>query len=138
MKKSLVIGITLVTILGLASISYASTNFTPKTSIEEKKEILEQRVEEGTITKEQANEIETKLENCDGTKQEKIGQEYGVCFGQGNGEGKGYGQNQNNMKNDCTSQNSQKYGNQKRQAGQGKNKNRANCDGTGICKNVVD
>lgn len=120
MKKSIIICIVLVSVLGVASFSYAVTsNFTPKTSLDEKKEILNERLEEGLITAEQLSEIEEKLENCKGKEQEKIGQEYNICFGKGNS-----GKNIN-----CT--------NQGMQNGKKQNQNKANCDGTRICTRVT-
>lgn len=85
MKKVVTIGIILVCVLGIASLSYAATcNYAPQRNLDAKKAILEERVSEGLITQEEADEIETKLETCDGTRQE-IGKEYNVCFGKGNG-----------------------------------------------------
>lgn len=63
-------------------------------SLENKKAILDERVKDGTITQEQADEILKAMEDCTlepGTK--KLGQEYGLRFG-GNGQGKGYGRGQ--------------------------------------------
>ena len=128
MKKLVIIGIVLMSIIGIASFSYAATcNFTPKRILEEKKEILENKVEEGTITKEEATVIEEKLEKCDGTKQEKIGQEYGICFGQGQ---QGNGKNSENCMNNeiCTKQGTGVQ-NGKKQNKQG--------NGTEICKKIA-
>ncbi|SMB79065.1 Protein of unknown function [Desulfonispora thiosulfatigenes DSM 11270] len=63
--------------------------------LEQKKEILDQKVEEGNLTKEQADEIYTKIKDnqatCDGTSEAKIGQKHGVGFGKGQGNGMGRG-----------------------------------------------
>jgi hypothetical protein len=63
--------------------------------LERKKEILDQRVEEGRLTQEQADEIlnslETNIANCDGTGNggAAIGRNGGAGFGQGSGMGQG-------------------------------------------------
>lgn len=66
--------------------------------IEQKKAILDQRVEEGRITEEQADEIYNKIKDnqalCDGTGNGKIGKGCGVGFGNGNGNGLGQGKGQ--------------------------------------------
>ena len=125
MKKLVIIGIVLVSIIGIASFSYAATcNFTPKRTLEEKKEILNKKVEEGTITKEEATVIEEKLENCDETKQEKIGQEYGICFGQGQ-----QGNSEKCMNSETCTKQGTGVQNGKKQNKQG--------NGTGICKKIA-
>lgn len=119
MKKSILIGTVFIGIIGIVTCTYAVTsNYGVNKNIEEKKEVIEQRVDEGIITEEEAEIIESKLENCDGTSQEKIGQEYGICFGQGKcgqqnyenkkaqnseycGQGICNGQNQGNGKGNC-------------------------------------
>jgi hypothetical protein len=72
----------------------------------EKKAILEQRVKDGKLTQEKANEIVKALEenqaSCDGTAtgSAKIGQKLGAGFGMGSGSGlgqeQGRGQKQGN------------------------------------------
>lgn len=68
--------------------------------LENKIAILKERVTEGTLTHEKADEIITALKEnqatCDGTGQAKIGQNYGAGFGgmTGNGQGSGQGQGQ--------------------------------------------
>ncbi|WP_066494813.1 DUF2680 domain-containing protein [Abyssisolibacter fermentans] len=65
--------------------------------LENKKAIIEKRVEDGALTQEQADQITKKLEeqiaNCDGNgTPSRIGCEYGVGFGRGlNGNGQGQG-----------------------------------------------
>lgn len=134
MKKVVTIGIILVCVLGIASLSYAATcNYAPQRNLDAKKAILEERVSEGVITQEEADEIETKLETCDGTRQE-IGKEYNVCFGNGNGNG------------DCPNyeERQNQDNEQGRRQGQGKRANKGNgaCDGTGrgtgICKRIAE
>jgi hypothetical protein len=65
-------------------------------SLASKKQILDQRVAEGTLTQEKADEIynalKTNQENCDGSGGGSIGKMNGVGFGQGQGMGKGSGQ----------------------------------------------
>jgi hypothetical protein len=65
-------------------------------SLISKKQILDQRVAEGTLTQAKADEIynalKTNQENCDGSGGGSIGKMNGVGFGQGQGMGKGSGQ----------------------------------------------
>jgi hypothetical protein len=65
-------------------------------SLTSKKQILDQRVAEGKLTQEKADEIynalKTNQENCDGAGGGSIGKMNGVGFGQGQGMGKGSGQ----------------------------------------------
>jgi hypothetical protein len=69
-------------------------------SLIQKKAILDQRVAEGKLTKEKADEIynalKTNQENCDGAGGGSIGKMNGVGFGQGQGMGKGKGSGQGN------------------------------------------
>lgn len=64
-----------------------------KANLENKKAILQQRVEEGIITQEQADEIIKAME--DGCTLEPgthmLGREYNLGFGRGNEKGSGYG-----------------------------------------------
>lgn len=63
--------------------------------LEQKKAILDQRVKDGTLTQQQADEIynsiKTNQATCDGTGNAGIGKKYGVGFGQGKGMGGGSG-----------------------------------------------
>lgn len=63
--------------------------------LQEKKELLAERVKDKTLTQEKADEIVAALEanqaNCDGTGSAKIGQKFGAGFGHGNGRGTGQG-----------------------------------------------
>lgn len=67
--------------------------------LEQKKAILNQRVEEGTLTQEQADAISQTIETnqaaCDGTGNAGIGKMYGAGFGRGamasQGRGLGFG-----------------------------------------------
>lgn len=65
-------------------------------SLKQKKQILDQRVAEGKLTQEKADEIynalKTNQENCDGAGGGSIGKMNGIGFGQGQGMGKGAGQ----------------------------------------------
>ncbi|MBF7096193.1 DUF2680 domain-containing protein [Alkalibacter mobilis] len=73
-----------------------------KTSmLENRKTVLQERVEEGRITQEEADEIYANMvensEDCDGTGSNmRLGQENGLGFGQGNGNGDGNGQRNGN------------------------------------------
>ena len=82
----------------------------------------------------EADEIETKLENCDGTRQEKIGQEYGVRFG----KGEEVCQNRENCEN--YEERNKNGKNQEERQTKGKGKGNGVCDGTGngtgICKKL--
>ena len=76
--------------------------------LENRKELLEERVAEGTMTREQADSIIERMEECDGTNQgqSRLGlgrlngtRGNGQCAngngqGQGRGTGKGFGQGQ--------------------------------------------
>ena len=68
--------------------------------IANRKAILSQKVSEGQITQEQADlvlkEIETNMENCDGTGGKEVGKKNGIGFGQGQGLGNGEGRGQKN------------------------------------------
>lgn len=63
--------------------------------LEQKKAILDQRVKDGILTKQQADEIYNSIKNnqatCDGTGNAGIGKKYGAGFRQGNGMGRGIG-----------------------------------------------
>lgn len=63
--------------------------------LEQKKAILDQRVKDGRLTQEQADEIYNSMKNnqaaCDGTGSAGMGKRSGAGFGQGNGMGKGQG-----------------------------------------------
>ncbi len=69
--------------------------------LERKIAILKDRIAEGTLTQEKADEIIATLKEnqatCDGTGQAKIGQQYGAGFGgmmgDGQSKGKGFGSN---------------------------------------------
>lgn len=68
--------------------------------MEQKKAVLEQRVQEGQITQEKADQIITAIEEnqatCDGDGQAAIGQKQGAGFGRGNGMGAGKGMRKGN------------------------------------------
>lgn len=64
--------------------------------IEQKKAVLDQRVQEGKLTQAQADEIYNAIKdnqaNCDGTANGgAIGKKFGAGFGQGSGMGRGAG-----------------------------------------------
>jgi len=63
--------------------------------LEQKKAILEQRVKDGVMTQEQADQLLTRIQNnqaiCDGTGNAGIGQSAGAAFGRGSGRGSGQG-----------------------------------------------
>lgn len=62
--------------------------------LENKKTIVEQRVVEGTLNREQADELLKTIANheCAGPGEQRLGREYGIGFGRGtNEEGMGHG-----------------------------------------------
>lgn len=63
--------------------------------LEQKKAVLDQRVKDGTLTQQRADEIYDAIKNnqtsCEGSGSAAIGKEYGACFGQGSGMGNGNG-----------------------------------------------
>ena len=63
--------------------------------LEQKKAILDQRVKDGTITKQQADEIYSTMKNnqanCDGSGNAQLGKKYGAGFGSSSGRGQGMG-----------------------------------------------
>lgn len=70
-----------------------------KLTIEQKEEKIDKKVEEGTITKEKAEEIKAKLQDCDPENPQRLGQEYKLNFGRPeNTDQKGLGQSQRNGK----------------------------------------
>jgi len=83
-----------------------------KENLEIKKDILEKKVNDGTLTQEKADEILKAIEenqaNCDGTGSAKIGQKYGVGFGKDSGRGMknsgGQGKRMGNNQNNCISE----------------------------------
>ncbi|MBK5241236.1 hypothetical protein [Clostridium sp.] len=69
-------------------------------SLLQKKQVLDQRVKDGNLTQEAADEIYnsivTNQETCDGTGSAGIGKMNGAGFGQGRGQGMGKGSGQGN------------------------------------------
>lgn len=63
--------------------------------LEQKKAILDQRVKDGTITQQQADEnystMKSNQANCDGTGNAQFGKKYGAGFGSSTGRGQGTG-----------------------------------------------
>ena len=63
--------------------------------LEQKKVLLDERVKDGTLTQQQADEIYNRMKNnqanCDGTGNARIGKNSGAGFGQGKGMGRGFG-----------------------------------------------
>ncbi|SHJ59380.1 DUF2680 domain-containing protein [Paramaledivibacter caminithermalis] len=64
-----------------------------KTSmLEMKKQVIADKVENGELTQEKADEILKLMETgCDGTGSQRLGQKYGMGFGKGSGKGSGKG-----------------------------------------------
>lgn len=64
--------------------------------LEQRKAILDQRVKDGEITQQQADDIYNAIKNnqatCDGTGNAQLGKQYGVGCGNGQGAGGGRGQ----------------------------------------------
>lgn len=79
MKKIVVGGIILILILSIAVVSLATGGFGRNLTTKEKEQVLENRVEEGIISQEEADKIKEELEACDGTGTQKIGQKYSDC-----------------------------------------------------------
>ncbi len=63
--------------------------------LEQKKAILDQRVKDGTLTQQQADEIYNAIKEnqatCDGTGNAQAGKKYGLGLGKGTGQGQGMG-----------------------------------------------
>jgi len=72
-----------------------------------KKAILDERVKEGLVTQEQADEIYAAIEanqaNCTGTGNGGMGKQFGAGFGKmmGQGQGRGMGQGQGRIMGGC-------------------------------------
>ena len=106
LKKALILGTTVLAI-GATSINAFAANkpaAPAKTSVvctvedkeerlQQKKDILAERVKDGKLTQAQADEIAAALETnqatCDGTGSARIGQQFGAAFGNMNGKGHG-------------------------------------------------
>lgn len=106
-KKFTILG-AMVLLVGATSITaFAASDFSSPEEraerLEIKKEILAERVEDGQITQERADEIITRIEtnqaNCDGTGPSgegcglsgEFGRMNGNCNGNGDGDGNGFG-----------------------------------------------
>lgn len=76
-------------------------------TLEMKKEIIADRVERGLLTQEEADELLKIIEEneCDGTGEKHLGQEYGIGFGRGlNSKGQGLGRGNGRMLRDGSGQ----------------------------------
>lgn len=101
-SKTFKIVFTLAIVLGIVLIGY--TVFAAQTqnkrqgqnlTIQQKEEIVDKRVKEGTVTTDQAKEIKSKLQNCNPENPQRIGQEYKLGFGRTEGtKGNGVGQSE--------------------------------------------
>ena len=109
LKRGLIIS-TMVLALGATSLTaFAASNTTAPAKnsavctdenkaerLQDKKDILAEKVKAGTMTQARADEILAAIEanqaTCDGTGSAKIGQKYGAGFGGMRGEGKGSGE----------------------------------------------
>lgn len=101
--KKISLAVSLIGVIGIGSFAYASETLEPTqvtkefkaNNLEHKESVLNERVEQGTISQEEANEIlqeiQTNMKNCDGTGSKKIGEKHGVGFGHGHGNGEGRG-----------------------------------------------
>lgn len=90
----LLIGVTSITALAASDYSGAMRSVESRSEVLQiKKDILNERVANGTITREKADEIINALEenqlNCDGTGSDGIGRKYGAGFGGMMGKGQG-------------------------------------------------
>lgn len=94
MKRKLLIVAVVIAVMALGVGSAFAFEGNPR--IEEKKDILEERVSEGDMTQEEADEIITQIEECaeecdgTGTCENRPEQGRGI-FGRGNGLGRGLG-----------------------------------------------
>lgn len=79
----------------LAAENGVSDEFKQK-MLEDKKEKINQKVKDGIITQEKADEfikqLEENVKNCDPSNPARLGQKLNMRFGNGNGKGKGMGQ----------------------------------------------
>lgn len=100
MKKFVVL-IAATGVLALAGVAYAADIKIPADGqfkaqmLEQKKDILDQRVKDGILTQQQAddiyNGIKAKQADCDSTGKAGIGKKFGAGFGQGKGMRNGAG-----------------------------------------------
>ncbi len=108
LKRALIVGATILALGATSITSFAAvkpdapepnavvcTAENKAERLQEKKDILAEKVKDGKLTQAQADEITAALEanqaNCDGTGSAKIGQKFGAGFGHGNGQGHGRG-----------------------------------------------
>ena len=74
--------------------------------LEQKKAVLDQRVKDGTLTQQQADEIYNSIKDnqatCDGTGSARIGKGCGAGLGQGKGMGRGCGAGMGNGNGGCS------------------------------------
>jgi hypothetical protein len=73
--------------------------------LEQKKALLDQKVKDGKITQQQADEIYNAIKNnqviCDGTGNARLGKQFGMGCGNGQGMGNGRGQGQGMRRGSC-------------------------------------
>lgn len=106
LKKLVVLGALVVAVASTSVMAFAvsvpatSTDYSleevQESMLERKIAILEERVANGTMTQEEADEIINALKEnqltCDGTGEARIGQSFGAAFGMmGNNQGSGLG-----------------------------------------------
>jgi hypothetical protein len=89
-----------VSTIGVMAAETDATTVAPRFTLEQKIDILNERVAAGDLTQEEADEIvaaiEANSELCDGTGTSKIGQSLGARFGGGQGKGNGVGNGSGN------------------------------------------
>ncbi len=140
LKRGLIIG-SVVLALGATSLTALAVDDTQATSnpavirtaenkaerLQEKKDFLAEKVQDGTMTQEKADEIAAALDanqaTCDGTGAAKIGQKHAAGFGGMNGKGNGNGNGQGNGLGNGTGE---RRGNGQGNHGQGNGGNTAN------------
>jgi len=104
MKKQLIaVGLVVLLALTIGGVVYASN-----ANIEEKTSIIEEKVQAGELSEEEAAEflqaVQDRAAECDGTcdgsgpdeDRERLGQKYNIGFGYGKGNGNGEGNGQMN------------------------------------------
>ena len=111
MKKQLIaVGLVVLIALVIGGVVYASNG-----NIEEKTNIIEEKVRSGGLSQEDAAEylqaLQTRVAECEGTcdgsgpdeDRERLGQKYGISFayGKGNGNAEGNGQMNGNGSGVC-------------------------------------
>lgn len=96
-------------IIGYTTLAAQKGQYGKNLSIEQKKKVIDKRVEEGKIETKQAQEIKEKLQNCNSENPQKLGQKYNLHFGQeynkeNNQKGRKQNNNEGNKQNNAQGQ----------------------------------